>query len=183
MRPVRDTVLLRERTDVGPRTTQGVPRFKLVGKAGRVFCAEVLAMGPEAGNHIAPGSVVILDAYDVAHTVPAGMLAPVKALLAVVPRPEAADDIDPLPLGDTVLTEWREERGGLYAPDGRRSDDVRDGLSKIHTETIVSCGPRVPTSDGMTGRFVFGEGPDTPTLHWGGRRLRFVPWARGLALE
>lgn len=180
MRPTRDTVLLKERLDVGPVTSQGVPRFKLVGKAGRVFFAEVLAVGPEVA-FARPGDVVVLDAYDVAHTVPQGMLAPEKALLGKINGSD--DSADPVPLWNNVLTEWREERQGLYSPDGLRSDDVKDGLSKIHTETICAHGPFVPTSDGLTGRFVFGEGPDTPTLYWGGRRLRFVPWERGLAVE
>lgn len=179
MKPVRDTVLLRERTDVGPITMHNVPRFKLVGKAGRVFFAEALACGPEVA-FVKPGDVLILDAYDVAHSVPAGMLAPEKAMLARIAGSD--DSVDPVPLWNNVLTEWREERGGLYAPDGRRSDDVKDGISKIHTETIVACGPFVPRTDDLQGRFVFGEGPDTPTLYWGGRRLRFVPWERGLAI-
>lgn len=180
MRPVRDTVLLKERLDVGPITTQGVPRFKLVGKAGKVFFAEILDVGPEVA-FARKGDVVVLDAYDVAHTVPAGMLAPEKALLGKLTGSD--DSVDPVPLWNNVLTEWREERGAVYAPDGMRSDDVKGGISKIHTETIVDVGPFVPRTDDLAGKFVFGEGPDTPTLYWGGRRLRFVPWERGLAVE
>ena len=170
--------------DVGPRLAQGVPRFKLVGRPGTIFFAEVVDVGSET-RLLEQGDVVILDAYDVAHSVPRGMLAPEKAVLAIVRNPARADDENPVPLFDCVMTEWREQTGpGVWSPDGRRSDDVRDGISKIHTESIVGYGGDVPTSDGLDGaRLVFGEGPDTPTLHWGGRRLRFVPWSRALAVE
>jgi hypothetical protein len=183
MRPVRDTLLLKERTDIGPRLAQGLPRFKLVGRPGTIFFAEVVDVGSETRT-LEQGDVIVIDAYDVAHSVPGGMLAPEKAALAVVRNPARADDEDPVPLFDCLLTEWREQRkGGIELPDGRRSDDVRDGISKIHSETLLAVGDYVPRSDNLEGRLLFGDGPDTPTLHWGGRRLRFVPWARTLAVE
>lgn len=183
MRPLRDTLLLKERTDVGPRLAQGLPRFKLVGRPGTIFFAEVVDNGSET-RWCEQGDVVILDAYDVAHSVPGGMLAPEKAVLAVVMNPARADDEDPVPLFDCLMTEWRPSgEGVLVQPDGRRSDDVRDGISKIHSETLLMVGDDVPRSDNLEGRLLFGDGPDTPTLHWGGRRLRFVPWARTLAVE
>ena len=86
MRPVRDTVLLRSRDDVGPRLAQGVPRFQLVGRPGTIFFAEVVDVGSET-RLLEQGDVVILDAYDVAHSVPRGMLAPEKAVLAIVRNP------------------------------------------------------------------------------------------------
>ncbi len=181
MKPLRNTLLIRERTDVGPIIGR-IPRFKLVGKRQTLFFAEVLAAGE--GCSLPPGAVIVLDAYDVAHDTGRGYLAPETAALAYLASPD--DDVDPVPLGNHILTEWRKstEPGGLTLSDGRRSDDLPGAGSELHTEQIVALGPDVPRSDELEGgRLVFGTGPDTPTLHWGGRRLRFVPWERALAVE
>lgn len=181
MKPLRNTLLIRERTDVGPLVGR-VPRFKLVGKPGSLFYAEVIAAGRECSLPV--GSVLVLDAYDVAHDSGRGYLVPEDKALAYLKSPD--DDVDPVPLGAHILTEWRPapEGSGLAIPDGRRSDDLRDRGSLLHTEQIVALGPDVPRTDELEGgALLFGSGPDTPTLHWGGRRLRFVPWERALGVE
>lgn len=170
MKPLRNMRLMHENTEVGPLVTRGVPRFKLVGKP----CLHLFFAKDDTGTYV-------VDSYDVAHSVPQGMLVNDGALLARLASPD--DTADPVPLGDIILTEWRAHTGpGLALPDGRRSDDVRDGIATIHEERIVALGPDVPRSDDLRGRLMFGVGPDTPTLFWGGRRLRFVPWARALAV-
>jgi hypothetical protein len=182
MKPLRNTLLIRERTDVGPLVGR-VPRFKLVGKPGNLFYAEVVAVGE--GCSLPVGAVVIVDAYDVAHTTGYGYLAPEHAAIAYLRGPDEEDG-DPVPLHGHIMTEWRRPEGGegLVAPDGRRSDDLPDRGSMLHSEQIVALAATVPRSDELEGgRLVFGSGPDTPTLHWAGRRLRFVPWERALAVE
>lgn len=194
--PLRDTVLLRERTDIGPLVGH-VPRFRLVGKPTKhVFFAEVVSTGIRC-TVARSGMVVVLDAYDVSHSVPAdlcglpprtdpgcgdGLLAPEKAMLAYF-----GDGPDPVPLWGYALTEFVRPEGGIARPDGFATDDV--GISSV-CERVLAVGPGEWGEDErgkpewhaydpeiVGQRLLFMQGrPDTPSLHWGGRRLTFVPW-------